>query len=83
MAKPSKVVSIDAPIDGWNAFDSVDNMPPTSAIILDNLIPSAGTVNTRKGTTLFADTGTSLPVETLASLDTDTTSLLIAARLSA
>ena len=79
MAVPSYVVSVDAPIDGWNVFDSLDNMPPTAAIILDNLIPSSGTVETRKGTQLYADTLTTLPVETIANLNTDTTTLLIAA----
>jgi len=79
MANPSQVTSIDAPIGGWNAYDSMDNMPPDSAIILDNLIPRAGTVDTRGGTVAYADLETALPVETLASLDTDTTSLLIAA----
>jgi hypothetical protein len=79
MADPSQVISIDAPIGGWNAFDSMDNMPPDCAVILDNLVPEAGSVNTRGGTISYADLETGLPVETVASLDTDETSLLVAA----
>jgi len=75
----SNAVSVDAPIGGWNAFDSLDNMPPDCAVILDNLIPSAGTVDTRKGTFQYADTGTGLPVETVASLNTNLETKLVVA----
>ena len=75
----SIATSIDAPIGGWNTFDSLDNMPPDAAIILDNLIPSAGTVDTRGGTIPYADTFTGQPVETVASLDTNNTSRLVVA----
>ena len=75
----SQAISIDAPWGGWNAIDSLDNMPPTDAVILDNLIPGAGTVDTRLGTVEFADTGTGEPVETVASLDTDSDIKLLAA----
>lgn len=75
----SQVVSIDAPIEGWNTFDSLDNMPPNAAIVLDNLIPSAGTVDTRKGTIFYGDTLTGQPVETVASLDTNLQSRLVVA----
>jgi hypothetical protein len=79
MAQPSQVISIDAPIGGWDAYHSMDNMPPDSAVVLTNLIPKAGTVETRKGTRQYGDTGTGLPVECVASLDTDTHTRLIAA----
>lgn len=75
----SNVVTLDAPIGGWNAYDSLDNMPPNCAVILDNLIPGAGTVDTRGGYIVFADLGTGEPVETIASLDADVGSLLVAA----
>ena len=75
----SRAISLDAPIDGWNAFDSMDNMPPTAAVVLDNMIPAAGTVNTRKGRIEFGDTLTGQPVETVASLDTSSESKLIVA----
>ncbi len=75
----SQVISVDAPVGGWNVFDSLDNMPPTDAVILDNMIPGAGTVDTRLGSIEFADTGTGEPVETVAALDTDSSSMLLAA----
>ena len=64
-----QAISIDAPIEGWNAYDSLDNMPPTAAIILDNLIPGAGRVDTRKGYEIYQDTGTGKNVDTLASFN--------------
>jgi hypothetical protein len=77
--QPSRVISLDAPIGGWDAFNSLDNMPPDNAVILDNLIPGAGTVDTRRGTIEYGDTGTGLPVETVASLETDSDSRLVVA----
>jgi hypothetical protein len=79
MVNPSQAISIDAPIGGWNAFDSMDNMPPDSAVELINLIPKSGSVDTRGGTRVFTDTGTGLPVETVVSLDTDKRSMLVSA----
>ena len=75
----SEVISIDAPIEGWNAYDSLDNMPPTAAIVLNNLIPGTGTVDTRQGTLEYYDLGTGEPCETVASLDSSEASLLVAA----
>ena len=71
--------SIDAPSEGWNAFDSLDNMPESAAVILNNLIPGAGDVETRKGHIVYEDLGTGEPVETLASYNPDNDSILIAA----
>jgi hypothetical protein len=75
----SNAISIDAPIDGWDAFHSLDNMPATAAIVLDNLIPSSGEVLTRPGTIEYIDLGTGVPCETVASLDSATDSKLVAA----
>jgi hypothetical protein len=75
----SQVVSVDAPIDGWNSFDALDNMSPTSAVVLRNLIPGAGVVTTRRGHVVYADLETAAPVETVASLDNGSDSALIAA----
>ena len=74
------VISLDAPTEGWNAFDSMDNMPPTAAVILNNFIPGAGRVDTRKGHIIYADLETGEPVDTLASYNpsTDTAKLLAA-----
>jgi hypothetical protein len=79
MAAVSKAISLDAPIAGWDAFHSLDNMPPDSAIVLDNLIPGAGSVDTRKGSLVFADTLTGEPVETLASFASSTETSMVAA----
>jgi hypothetical protein len=75
----SNVISVDAPIEGWDAFHSLDNMPPNAAIILDNLIPGAGRVDGRGGYLIFADLGTGTPVETVASLHSITDNQLVAA----
>jgi hypothetical protein len=73
------VISIDAPVSGWNAYDSLDAMPPDAAVILNNIIPGAGEVETRKGYIVFEDLGTGEPVETLASFNPADMSQLIAA----
>lgn len=75
----SNVINIDAPVEGWNAFDSLDNMPPTAAIVLDNLIPGPGRVQTRPGTFEYYDLGTGVPCETVASLHSANESKLVAA----
>ena len=41
--------SITAPIGGWNARDSVAQMPPTDAVTLTNLYPTPTDVQLRKG----------------------------------
>jgi len=75
----SQVISLDAPIGGWNVFDGLDNMPATDAVILDNLIPSTGTVDTRQGYVEYYDLGTGVPCETVANFNSATDSKLVAA----
>jgi hypothetical protein len=75
----SKVISIDAPVEGWNAFDGLDNMPPAAAIILDNLIPGAGHVDTREGYLEYYDLQTGVPCHTVASFNSNDKSRLVAA----
>ena len=73
-------VTIDAPVEGWNAFDSLDNMPPTAAVILNNFIPGAGRVDTRRGHIPFETLpGVTGPVETVASYNPADNSELLAA----
>ena len=74
----SQTIAIDAPIEGWDAFSSLDSMPPTAAIILDNWIPGAGSCETRKGNVLYCTIGTG-PVETIASLTSASATKLVAA----
>lgn len=58
--------SIPAPVWGWDALNSVANMPADHAFRLINWFPQTGYCEIRKGHVLHADTGTGLPVETLA-----------------
>ena len=55
----------EAPIGGLNTLDSIDNVPSTDAIILDNLIPSPGAVRVRGGFVEYADLSESGDVKTL------------------
>ena len=50
-AKPFSALtsSITAPIGGWNARDSIAQMPPTDAVTLTNLYPTPTDVQLRKG----------------------------------
>jgi hypothetical protein len=50
-AKPftALTASITAPIGGWNARDSVAQMPVTDAVTLTNLYPTPTDVQLRKG----------------------------------
>jgi len=79
MSEPSTVISIDAPVEGWNAFDGLDSMPATAAVILENIIPGAGRADTRGGSDVFADTGTGDPVESIMPLNGNEEYFLIAA----
>lgn len=60
----SKVVSIPAPIGGWNSKNSLSDMEPTDAVIMDNWEPHAGSVQLRKGSANWV-TGITGSVETL------------------
>lgn len=57
-------ISIPSPIGGWNTRDSLSQMSPTDAVIMENWYPGQGSVSTRKGYTEFA-TGLNGYVETL------------------
>lgn len=60
-----KTSSIPAPIGGLNAVNSIAEMPPTDAIIMDNMFPSPTTVDNRLGSANWV-TGITGWVETLA-----------------
>ena len=64
-AQISEVYSIPAPIGGWNAKDSLANMPPTDAYKLLNWFPTTTECQLRKGSADYA-TGITGLVETLA-----------------
>ena len=61
----AQTTSVPAPIGGLNAVNSVAEMPPTDALIMDNMFPSPSTVDVRNGYTSWV-TGITGWVETLA-----------------
>lgn len=75
---PSKQQSIPAPYGGLNTRDSLADMPPHDAVVLDNLFPDSGSVNSRGAYTKFG-TGLDGDVETLMDLHTSSTRKFVAA----
>lgn len=57
--------AMPAPVQGWNARDSLDGMAPGFAVKLDNFFPYNGYVGLRGGEITWVD-GLGGPVETLA-----------------
>jgi hypothetical protein len=62
----SRSASLPAPVGGWNARDSIGDMPTTDAVVLTNWFPSTTEVDLRPGYTKYA-TGLPADVETLMS----------------
>jgi len=67
--RQAQEVQVDAPIGGWNTRESIDNMPPTDAVILDNWIPDLGSVNARPGSGVYCTVPLSEDVKTLIVYD--------------
>lgn len=61
-----QVLSVAAPVKGWNTRDPLANMGSTYAITLDNWLPETGTVTVRPGMSTWV-TGSSSVIETLLS----------------
>jgi len=72
------VRSVPAPVGGWNASDSLDEMAENEAVILTNWFPGQGQVSLRKGSTSHA-TGMSGSVEMISEFNAGSTRKLIAA----
>ena len=53
----SNAASIPAPIGGWNARDSLDDMDANDAVSMINLIPRSGWVEARRGLTCINSIG--------------------------
>ena len=70
--------SVPAPIGGWNARDSVAEMNPLDAVVLNNFYPTPSQIQLRKGYTQYA-TGISGQVDTLMQYSGGATSKLFAA----
>jgi hypothetical protein len=70
--------SIPAPIGGLNARDSIAEMPPTDAVIMDNWFPKTTTVALRPGYISYT-TGFASPVESLMTYRSATANKMFAA----
>jgi hypothetical protein len=64
--RQARTTSVAAPLGGWNARDSVAEMNPMDATVLENFFPTPSDVSLRKGYTQHA-TGITGQVETLMS----------------
>ena len=74
--------SIPAPVGGWNARDTVEQMPPNDAIQLINFIPGYQGVTGRPGCRKVAETSAMIPdtpVETLAAFEIGSINKLVGA----
>lgn len=74
----SKPSSIPAPVGGWNARDSIADMPKTDAVTMENWWPITSDVMVRKGETSFA-TGLGSQVNSLLLYNSATASKMFAA----
>ena len=70
--------SIPAPVGGLNARDSIADMKPTDAVIMDNWVPGTTSVSIRKGYSSWA-TGFASAVESLLTYQSPTTKKMFAA----
>lgn len=64
--------SLPAPVGGWNARDSLADMAPYDAVILDNFFPLAAAVQLRKGYTQHATGMGTNRVDTLMAYNSPT-----------
>jgi len=75
--KSAGSVSLPAPIGGWNARDSLGDMPATDAVYLTNWFPATTELILRSGYTKWA-TGLPAEVDTLMNYQPGTTGKLLA-----
>ena len=74
--------SITAPVTGWNTRDSLDAMPPTDAVTLDNWFPGTNGCTLRNGSQIWATGASTSPVQTLAEYLSGSSNKLFAAASS-
>lgn len=84
ISKTSKDISVEPPVGGWNTRDSIDNIPPTDAIVIDNWTCGLGSVSVRKGSLNHAysygmDTHVAGQVKTLMKYDSGDVQKMFAA----
>jgi len=72
MAQPkgrtAVTASVSSPIGGWNARDSIAEMPPLDAVVLDNMFPTPTDVQLRLGYTKASVLTTTTGVQTISSI---------------
>lgn len=73
------LVTIPAPTKGWNTTDSISQIPPDMALVLDNLIPSTASVSTRKGVDSYSTGVGSGNVDSLFELKARSVSKMVSA----
>ena len=66
--------SVPASVGGWDTLSPIAQMPPDHAVVLDNWIPRPGYLEIRRGSDVFAVTGSSSPVETVMGYNASNTS---------
>ena len=76
--RTANTASVPAPLGGWNARDSLANMPEADAVSLINWFPTPADVGVRKGYSNWS-TGYGAAVETLMLYEGDTQEKLFAA----
>jgi len=74
----AKTKSIQAPVGGWNDRDSLANMAPEDAVILDNIFPQGSDVMLRFGYTAHV-TGVGVAVNSLMAYNSPTANKLFGA----
>lgn len=78
-ARVSEPVSIPAPVKGWMTADSLAQMKPDAAVLLDNWFCEADSVRPRRGSALFSSGLGPAPVESLMVFRGGTTEFAFAA----
>ena len=70
VSKPFSAItaSITSPIGGWNARDSIAEMPATDAVVLENFFPTPTDVQLRLGYTQSSLLTTTTGVQTISSI---------------
>lgn len=55
------IVTVQAPVGGWNARDAIDDLAPEDAVVLDNWFPDFGFCAVRNGYSLASSSLTGTP----------------------
>lgn len=78
MAMVNKIIKVPAPTGGYNNRDNITNMEPNYAVILENMVPKARSLISRKGYVQYASLPVGEDVETIMSFRGQTNNLFAA-----